>query len=234
MGSFDFTTLFFFVVAVIVFVQLRGVLGTRTGSEKPRQQQREVEDEYSESETEDSNVVTLPRRGSDDEPVNQFLTVDNYAEPGTELNNGLREIVQYDPNFAPKQFLDGAKMAYEMIVTAFAYGNRKELKNLLSRDVYDSYAAAINEREQRKETIRFDFVGVDNAEVVQAEVKDRDVNVTVRLVSQIISATLDSDEEVVEGDLEEIAEVIDVWTFSRDVKSRDPNWRLVASEPDNG
>jgi predicted lipid-binding transport protein (Tim44 family) len=60
------------------------------------------------------------------------------------------------------------------------------------------------------------------------------VNLTVRMVSQIISATLDSDEDVVEGDMEEIAEVIDVWTFSRDLKSRDPNWRLVASEPDNG
>jgi predicted lipid-binding transport protein (Tim44 family) len=104
----------------------------------------------------------------------------------------------------------------------------------LSRDVYDSYVAAINERESRKETVRFDFVGVDKAEIVQAEVVGRDVNVTVRLVSQIISATLDSGEDVIEGDLEEIAEVIDIWTFSRDVKSRDPNWRLVASEPDNG
>lgn len=234
MGSFDFTTLFFFVVAVIVFIQLRGVLGKRTGHEKEHHhQQSEINDMYTEAEA-DSNVVTLPRRDDAEEPINKFLNVDSYAEPGTTLNNQLRDIIQADPNFAPKQFVDGAKMAYEMIVTAFAYGNRKELKNLLSRDVYDSYVAAINERESRKETVRFDFVGVDKAEIVQAEVVGRDVNVTVRLVSQIISATLDSGEDVVEGDLEEIAEVIDIWTFSRDVKSRDPNWRLVASEPDNG
>lgn len=234
MGSFDFTTLFFFVVAVIVFIQLRGVLGKRTGHEKDHHnRQREINDMYTGPE-DDSNVVTLPRRDDAEEPINKYLNVDSYAEPGTPLNEQLRNVIQADPNFAPKQFVDGAKMAYEMIVTAFAYGNRKELKNLLSRDVYDSYVAAINERESRKETVRFDFVGVDKAEIVQAEVVGRDVNVTVRLVSQIISATLDSGEDVVEGDLEEIAEVIDIWTFSRDVKSRDPNWRLVASEPDNG
>lgn len=234
MGSFDFTTLFFFVVAVIVFIQLRGVLGKRTGHEKDHHnRQREIDDMYTGPE-DDSNVVTLPRRDDAEEPINKYLNVDSYAEPGTPLNEQLRNVIQADPNFAPKQFVDGAKMAYEMIVTAFAYGNRKELKNLLSRDVYDSYVAAINERESRKETVRFDFVGVDKAEIVQAEVVGRDVNVTVRLVSQIISATLDSGEDVVEGDLEEIAEVIDIWTFSRDVKSRDPNWRLVASEPDNG
>ncbi len=233
MGSFDFTTLFFFVVAVIVFIQLRGVLGKRTGHEKDHHHQREINDMYTGPE-DDSNVVTLPRRDDAEEPINKYLNVDSYAEPGTPLNDQLRNVIQADPNFAPKQFVDGAKMAYEMIVTAFAYGNRKELKNLLSRDVYDSYVAAINERESRKETVRFDFVGVDKAEIVQAEVVGRDVNVTVRLVSQIISATLDSGEDVIEGDLEEIAEVIDIWTFSRDVKSRDPNWRLVASEPDNG
>lgn len=240
MGSFDFTTLFFFVVAVIVFIQLRGVLGKRTGHEKEHHhQQREINDMYSDSDSDsesdtDTNVVTLPRRDDAEEPINKFLNIDSYAEPGTQLNDQLRDVIQADPNFAPKQFVDGSKMAYEMIVTAFAYGNRKELKNLLSRDVYDSYVAAINERESRKETVRFDFVGVDKAEIVQAEVVGRDVNVTVRLVSQIISATLDSGEDVIEGDLEEIAEVIDIWTFSRDVKSRDPNWRLVASEPDNG
>ena len=235
MGSFDFTTLFFFAVAVIVFVQLRGVLGKRTGHEKPRQeqQQREEADNYSDADA-DSNVVTLPRRGVHEEAPSKFVAIDAYADPGTDLNNGLRSIAQQDPEFTPKEFLNGAQMAYEMIVTAFAYGNRKELKTLLSRDVYDSYVSAINERESRKETVRFDFVGMDKSEIVQAEIKDRDVNVTVRMVSQIISATLDSDEEVVEGDMEEIAEVIDVWTFSRDLKSRDPNWRLVASEPDNG
>jgi predicted lipid-binding transport protein (Tim44 family) len=235
MGSFDFTTLFFFAVAVIVFVQLRGVLGKRTGHEKPRQQQHKEADNYAEADTDaDSNVVTLPRRGVHEEAPNKFAAIDAYADPGTDLNNGLRSIAQQDPEFTPKEFLNGAQMAYEMIVTAFAYGNRKELKALLSRDVYDSYVSAINERESRKETVRFDFVGMDKSEIVQAEIKDRDVNVTVRMVSQIISATLDSDEDVVEGDMDEIAEVIDVWTFSRDLKSRDPNWRLVASEPDNG
>lgn len=237
MGSFDFTTLFFFVVAVIVFVQLRSVLGKRTGHEKPYNERRDTFDRenYGESEAEsDSNIVTLPRRKNQDDDANLYAQIDQYAEPGTQLNNGLRSIVKEDPNFNTKQFLEGARMAYEMIVTAFAFGNRKELKNLLSREVYDSYVAAINEREARGETVQFDFVGVEKSDIIQAEIAGRDVNVTVRLVSQIISATLGKDKEIVEGDAENIAEVIDVWTFSRDIKSRDPNWRLVASEPDNG
>lgn len=231
MGSFDFTTLFFFVVAIIVFVQLRSVLGKRTGHEKPRNEQA-YRDAYSDPET-DTNVVTLPQRGSKTDDDIKYAAIDAYADKDTDLNKSLREIVDQDPTFSPKQFLDGAQMAYDMIVTAFADGDRKGLKNLLSRDVYDSYVTAINERESRKETVNFNFVGVEKADIVQAEVSGRTANVSVRLVSQIISATLDKDGEVIEGDLEDIAEAIDVWTFSRDLKARDPNWRLVASEPDS-
>lgn len=231
MGSFDFTTLFFFVVAIIVFVQLRSVLGKRTGHEKPRNEQA-YRDAYSEPEN-DTNVVTLPQRGSKTDDDIIYAAVDAYADKETDLNTSLRMIVDQDPSFSPKQFLDGAQMAYDMIVTAFAQGDRKALKNLLSRDVYDSYVAAINERESRKETVNFNFVGVEKADIVQAEVNGRTANISVRLVSQIISATLDKDGEVIDGDLEDIAEAIDVWTFSRDLKARDPNWRLVASEPDS-
>lgn len=230
MGSFDFTTLFFFVVAIIVFVQLRSVLGKRTGHEKPRNEQN-YRDAYSEQDA-DTNVVTLPQRGTKSDEEIIYAAIDDYADKDTALNKGLRQIVDQDPQFTPKQFLDGAQMAYDMIVTAFAEGDRKSLKNLLSRDVYDSYVAAINERESRNETVKFNFVGVEKADIVQADVNGRDANVSVKLVSQIISATLDKDGEVIDGDLEEIAEAVDIWTFSRDLKARDPNWRLVASEPD--
>lgn len=230
MGSFDFVTFFFFAVAIIVFMQLRGVLGKRTGHEKPRNQRPEAlrRDDHDA----DSNVVTLPQREKKHDDSEKYAAIDAYADAGTELNKGLRAILDKDPQFTPKQFVEGSRMAYDMIVTSFADGNRKELKNLLSRDVYESYATAINERESRGEVVKFNFVGVEKANIVQAEVHNRTANITVRLVSQIISATFDKAGEIIEGDEEDIAEVIDVWTFSRDLKSRDPNWRLVASEPD--
>lgn len=233
MGSFDFVTFFFFVAAVIIFIQLRSVLGKRTGHERPPQDQMARRDEAGASEgLDDPKVVTLPRRGRENAEQDMFGAVDAYAEPGTELNAGLREVVTADPSFAPKDFVGGATTAYEMIVTAYADGDRKTLKGLLSREVYEGFVAAIDDREARGETVRSNFVGIDKAAIIQAEMKGTEANITLRIISQLISATLDKDGEVIDGDLVEVADVNDVWTFARDTRSRDPNWRLIATEAD--
>ena len=229
MGSFDFVTFFFFVAAVIIFIQLRSVLGKRTGHERPPQDQMTRRDQAPEG-LDDPKVVTLPRRGRENLEPDTFAAVDVYAEPGTELNKGLREVVTADPSFAPKEFVGGASMAYEMIVSAYAEGDRKTLKGLLSREVFDGFVAAIEEREARGETVRSNFVGIEKASIIQAEMKGTEANITVRIISQLISATLDKDGEVIDGDLVEVSDVNDVWTFARDTRSRDPNWKLVATE----
>lgn len=233
MGSFDFVTFFFFVAAVIIFLQLRSVLGRRTGNE------RQPYDPYSRREsakpapgTEEGKVVTLPRREGQSPSEGSFETVDAYAKPGTDLNKSLREVVAADPSFEPKRFVEGAKMAYEMIVTAFADGDRKTLKSLLSKEVYDGFVAAIDEREAKGETVKSSFIGVDKADIVQAELKGTEAAVTARMASQIISATHDRDGKLIDGDPESVGEVIDVWTFARDTRSRDPNWKLIATEAD--
>src|SRR5690606_30289409 len=123
-----------------------------------------------------------------------------------------------------------ARMAYEMIVMAFADGDRKSLKGLLSKEVYDGFDAAISDRETKGEVVKSTFVGIEKADITHASVKDNEEQVTVRLVSQLISATFDKDGTVIEGDQESVAEVTDIWTFARDVHSRDPNWKLVATE----
>jgi predicted lipid-binding transport protein (Tim44 family) len=233
MGSFDFVTFFFFVAAVIIFIQLRSVLGKRTGHERPPQDNMARRDDTATPEgLDDPKVVTLPRRGRENAEQDMFAAVDAYAEPGTELNAGLREVVTADPSFAPKDFVGGATTAYEMIVTAYADGDRKTLKGLLSREVYEGFVAAIEDREARGETVRSNFVGIDKAAIIQAEMKGTEANITLRIISQLISATLDKDGEVIDGDLVEVADVNDVWTFARDTRSRDPNWRLIATEAD--
>lgn len=232
MGSFDLITIFFFVAAVIVFLQLRNVLGRRTGNERPPvdpyARRREIAEK---GESESGKVVTLPRREGN-VPANDAAldAADAFAKPGTDLNKGIRTIIAADPTFDPKRFVEGAKVAYEMIVAAFADGDRKTLKNLLSREVYDGFVAAINERESKGETVKSSFVGVEKTTIVQAEMKGSEANVTVRMVSQLISATFDKDDKLVEGNAEEVAEVNDVWTFARDTRSRDPNWKLIATE----
>lgn len=149
---------------------------------------------------------------------------------GTPLNEQLRQLVKVDPSFNPKEFVNGARMAYEMIVVAFADGDRKALKNLLSREVYEGFDAAISDRESKGEVVRSSFVGIEKADIVSAEAKDSEANVTLRIVSQLISATYDKAGTLIEGDAETVAEVNDLWTFARDTRSRDPNWKLIATE----
>jgi predicted lipid-binding transport protein (Tim44 family) len=120
-----------------------------------------------------------------------------------------------------------------MIVTAFADGDRKALKQLLSRDVFDSFASAIAERERNGETVDFKFVGISNAEIIDADLAGRNANITIKFISDLITATRNRDGEVIDGDPAKIQDVTDIWTFSRDISSRDPNWRLVATSADD-
>ena len=125
---------------------------------------------------------------------------------------------------------DSAKIAYEMVVTAFAQGDRQSLKNLLSRDVYEGFARAIDEREKAGNLLESRFVGIDKSEIVNADLKGKRASITVRFIAEFISATLNRAGEVIEGDNKQVREITDVWTFERDTASRDPNWKLVATD----
>ncbi|WP_184360862.1 Tim44/TimA family putative adaptor protein [Rhizobium sp. BK602] len=230
MGANDFVTIFFLVAAVLIFFQLRSVLGRRTGNEKPPRDLYGSSDPAAGPNAPDAGkVVTLPRRDAADEE-DRFAAIDAFTPAGTPLNDSLRELNKADPSFNPKEFVNGARMAYEMIVMAFADGDRKALKGLLSREVYEGFDAAIAEREARGEKVKSTFVGIDKADIVSAEMKEAEAFVTLRIVSQMISATYDKAGTLIDGDAEAVAEISDVWTFARDSRSRDPNWKLVATE----
>ena len=229
MQYLDFSTLIFFVAAVIVFLQLRGVLGKRTGNERPPYDpyagsRRDAKDRPQD----DGKVVRLPKRKADG--TRDYSLVDAVAPEGSEVNTGLRAVRDPEQAFNLDDLLEAAKIDYDMIVTAFADGDRKTLKNLLSKEVNDGFVAAINEREMRGERVESSFVGISKAGFADAEMKGSEANVTLRLVSQLITATIDKDGKVVDGDREAVTEVKDVWTFARDTRSRDPNWKLVATE----
>ncbi|MBC2883961.1 Tim44 domain-containing protein [Ochrobactrum sp. CM-21-5] len=231
MEFFDFGTIFFFIAAVIIFLQLRNVLGRRTGNEKPPfdpyTSARSADNAPAGAETD--NVVSLPRRAGEKD----FTAIDKISPAGTPLNDGLRAISAADPTFEPARFVDGVKIAYEMIVMSFADSDRKVLKNLLSKEVYEGFVAAIDEREKRGESVRSSFVGIDKAEIANAEMKGSESHVTVNIVSQMISSTLDKEGKLIDGDPENVVEIRDLWTFARDTRSRDPNWKLVATEAED-
>jgi len=233
-GIIDIYSIIFLALAVVIFLRLRNVLGRRTGNERPPL------DPYARRDgpaaNQDDNIIGLPQRGpSADLPQGQSdvdvtSRIGTAASEGTPLHTALSDIATADPDFDAKEFVTGGRAAYEMIVTAFAEGDRKMLRSLLNREVYDGFVGAIEQREQRGETIEFRFVGIDQADLTDAELKGSNAHVTVRFLSKLVSATRDQNGEVVDGDPIHVSDVTDIWTFARDLGSRDPNWKLVATE----
>jgi predicted lipid-binding transport protein (Tim44 family) len=126
-------------------------------------------------------------------------------------------------------FIQGAKRAYEIIVVAFAQGERETLRPLLNDDVFAAFDAVITERKARQEKIEFTFVGFSDAKITAASLSGSAAGITVSFVAQFISVTSNAEGTVLQGDAKAVRSVTDIWTFERDIKSSDPNWRLVAT-----
>ena len=240
--AFDIYTLLFLVLAVVIFIRLRNVLGRRTGNERPPYDPYTTPDPKRAG-APDANepVVALPRGRSARAPVEASgpsmedieTRLGRYATKDSPLGQSLTGLMRADPGFDPAPFLDGAKMAYEAIVMAFAEGDEATLEQLLGTDVFEGFQRAIRERETRGEKVLSSLVGIDKADIIEVEVKNRTAYVTVKFVSELISVTRDADGEVIEGDPKKVREVTDIWTFAREVASKNPNWKLVATEAAN-
>ena len=229
----DIYTIIFLALAVFIFLRLRNVLGQRTGNERPPYDRAARNVVHR---TQDNNVVPIPGTVIDQAPLAPTADIaapsdrwKGIAEPGTTLAQGLDAIAAQDSSFDPRHFLSGARSAYEMIVLAFANGDRRALKDLLSSDVYDSFEAVIRDREKHEQKTETRFVSIDKAELVGAEGRDKSAQLTVRFVSQMISVTRDKAGTIVEGNPDKVTDITDVWTFARDTTSRDPNWKLVGT-----
>ena len=229
---FDTFTIISLAIAVVIFLKLRSVLGQRTGRERPPYDPYSAPDTVRNSASD--KVIPLPQRTSEpvkstepSEPADRYAGI---APAGSAVAKGLDAIMAADKSFNAGHFIAGARSAYEMIVTAYAEGDRRALKNLLSREVYDGFEAVIREREGRGETAETRFVSIDATEITAAELRGKTAQITLRFVSQLVSATRDRNGAVIDGSAEKVTNVTDVWTFARDVTSRDPNWKLVATE----
>ena len=224
---FDLPTLVVIAVAVVILFRLRQVLGTRTGTERQRPIARQQEA---------ADKVVPMRRPA--EPVAEEAErrqrrleteIEQLSRGDEAIAKGLREIAEADAGFTPKSFIEGAKSAYEWVVTAFAQGDRKTLKMLLDKEVYDGFERALVEREAAGHTVDFTFVGLPRVDITEAEVDKRSAMVTVRFDAEVVSATRDKDGTLIEGHAEQVATIADSWTFARSPKSRDPNWKVVTT-----
>jgi predicted lipid-binding transport protein (Tim44 family) len=229
---FDLPTLIVIGLAIVILFRLRSVLGTRTGTERPPVERRVKSD----ARPTDDTVVPLRPRGAgnpdldDDRRARKTeAEIEQFSKGNPPLAEGLKAVVEADPGFSPKTFLDGAKQAYEMIVTAFAAGDRTTLKNLLEKDVFDGFQRAISEREAAGQKVDFTFVGLPKIEFADAEYDKKNVLITIRFHAEVVSATRDKDGTLVDGNADQVQTIADEWTFARNPKSRDPNWKVITT-----
>ena len=218
MGEFQyFDIILFAMVAGFLVLRLRSVLGRRTGNERRREL-----------------FVRRPGQPANEarnavEPSGTPLHLPIPTAPVDAVADGLAQIRRADPSFDPAQFLDGAHIAFEVIVSAFAAGDKPALRPLLSDEVFERFSTAVDERVAAKETLETRILHLDSADIVEAELLGRTAQVTVKLVSRQINVTRAMDGSIVDGDPERPTEKTDYWTFARDTRSTDPNWVLVTT-----
>lgn len=214
-------TLIFAAVAAFVLFKLRSVLGRREGHEQ------RPPDAFAEAErsapADKSGDAVLPGPGPQG---GEAAGID----PESPAAGGVRDIRAADRSFDPDGFLEGAKAAFDMIVEAFARGDRDALEPLLAPDVFASFEGAIAEREKAGETLETTIVALNSAELTGAEMQGRTARVTVTFVSEQSNTVKDADGNPVDGDPAAIDRITDIWTFARDTRSRDPNWQLVETD----
>ena len=214
-------TLIFAAVAAFVLYKLRSVLGRREGHE---QRPPDIFAEAERSSTAESGSdAVLPGPGHAGREAAE-------ADPDSPAADGLREIRDADRNFDPDGFLEGAKAAFEMIVEAFARGDRDALQPLLAPGVFANFEGAIAERETAGETLETTIVAFKSAELTAAGMQGREARVTVTFVSEQSNTVRDADGNLVDGDPAAIEKITDIWTFARDTRSRNPNWQLVETD----
>ena len=192
--------IFLAVVAGIVLLRLRSVLGKRTGSEKK-----------------DPNLYSY------DKPANQSTDTPKPVQMQSSTNNSKMDWFDND------NFIAGAKGAYETIVTNFENDNINELKPLLEENVLKSFTEVIEKRKENGEHVEFSFIGIESAEIIYKDLNSSPMEVTVRFISEMITCIKNSKDEVISGSLNQIQKVTDVWTFAKFKNKKNANWLLLAT-----
>ncbi|MEM8986699.1 MAG: Tim44/TimA family putative adaptor protein [Pseudomonadota bacterium] len=220
MTGFGFEILLLAGVAGFILYRLYTVLGERTGHEHPPEKSAEQGFQT------EGNVVRLPGAEETPPPAAPSAATNALAEQIPALG----DIAAKDTAFDVDQFIDGARMAYEMIVEAFAAGDKNALGDLLSRDVYTAFEGAIDGRVARDEKALLTFIGLEKAEIVDARLDGEEAHLTVLFASNQIRFTETAGGHVVSGDRNRIELVKDRWTFARNLSDHNPNWRLSATD----
>lgn len=205
-------------VAAFLGLRLYSVLGKRTGHEQQPAPQTE----------ERAPVPILTPKRVEDMAPEPMRSPEGLIAPAAE--NGIRAIIGADRRFDVNQFVEGAKSAYRMILEAFWKGDKDELAYLCDADVGASFLQAIDTREQAGQTLENRLIRIDRVQIADATLNSGIASITLRFDADIAAVTRDRDGNVIAGSLTDAVATHDVWTFSRDVRSNDPNWKLTETD----
>ena len=189
------------VLAGLVLLRLRSVLGRRTGNEK--------------TDTSSFNY--------------EATNTESKVEPSLKIPPVDRNTSSVDSWFDSKDFLNGANKAYELIVTNFENGNKKALTPFLEKSVLSNFSEVIDQRQQDNHTVEFSFIGIESSEIVHKDLKNDPMEVTVRFISEMITCIRNDKDEIISGSMNQVQKITDVWTFTKNKKVKSDNWLLSAT-----
>jgi len=203
-------------IAIFLVLRLRSVLGTRDGFENP------TATHSKNSKSPDLQVI----EGGPDNDINE------HVPPGSDMANLLSAIKKVSPDFKLSDFLKGAKAAYEMILMGFEKGDMDEIRPYLSSDVASAFEKVINDREKKGIKIQAEFAGISELRLTNVEFDETNnvADLQVTFVGELISVAKNADGDIVEGDPKKVKSQKDIWTFSKDLLSDNPNWLLVETD----
>jgi predicted lipid-binding transport protein (Tim44 family) len=207
-------------IAGFILLRLRSVLGQKTGNDDP--QFFKPEDKLVQK---DVPIVQVGDKAKNKltEPADAYMQ----TVTGEAIIQTIAEIKKLDPQFIATNFLQGAKMAYEMVFDGFAKGDKKTLEMLLDKPIYDSFAAEIDARALAKEKTELTLVSVRSKDILRATLVDNKAQITVKFDSEQVSVVKDEHGTIIGGSPNQTVLMDDEWTFERDVASKNPNWKII-------
>lgn len=204
-------------IAAFLIYRLVSALGGRSGFEQPPTTRSFMDDKAAQDETMPQDI---PYKDVPDEDEN--IPADWHDQ--------IAQIKKTDPSFSWKDFLEGATSAYEMILAAFAKGDKETLKELLSNEIYAEFAGAIDEREAQEQVLQTTLIRMGDLLCEDITQKGTQISIRLRFVTEQTHVVRNKKGTVIEGSSQQVEEIVDIWTFSRDARASNPNWTLVETE----
>jgi predicted lipid-binding transport protein (Tim44 family) len=225
--------IFIAMVAAFILLRLFRVLGRRNGNERRPPSLFGRTEAPTKAKKKRANVVQLPERPGAEPAEKAAARATGEASGQDRVSTALSRIGIADRGFNRESFIAGARAAFETVLGAYATGDKAALRSLLADDVLREFMGAVRERVANKQVLDSQFVSLEAAEIIDAELSGRLAQVTVKFVSEQVNCLRDAEGNLLEGDPDKISRVTDIWTFERDTRSRDPNWRLIETRSPN-